>query len=165
MTAMVNLAACGFQLRGADLGSIDLNYSISTLQGQDFDEQHRLLVEALEAAMIEAGARRGSGGVNLEILALQSEIIDRATSPVAQASEKIIRLQLKYLVTDAQGESVVGPQQFAFQRAFQVDRSNLLGSYEQQRLLQAEMLANVARQIVRGLAVVLVPAAAPLAEP
>jgi outer membrane lipopolysaccharide assembly protein LptE/RlpB len=58
-------------------------------------------------------------------------------------------------VVDINGDDIVADQRLQIERVYRIDRNNLLASNSEQKLLESELLRNLAGQVVRGLGVVM----------
>lgn len=149
------LGGCGFQLRSWDVAS--------SLESAYLTSNPRNAFEApLRRAMRQAGiADAPSASEAAVVVNLLDDRRDRrsvSVSSQARAAEYEVSVAVRYSVTDGQGNELVPEQWLERQRVFRVDRDNIVGSSEEQALLEREMETDLVQQIVRSLS-----AAAPAA--
>jgi len=149
---VVALGACGFQLRGWDMVAvIDSAYVTS--------DQHNLLEQALRAGLRQAGVREaataGEADVVVRLLDSRSDRRSVTVSEQARAAEYETTLAVLYEVTDPQGRELVRAQWLERARVFRVDRDNVVGTREEQVLLEREMQNDLVQQILRSINAVL----------
>ena len=157
---------CGFQLRGSDLGELNLDYRITgNLTGGGADATSAEFLQLLRQSLKQSGAREvNAGNVLIEITSLRRQEIEGAVNAQVRVAEKSIVFTLLYRVVDVTGRDIVADQRLEVERVYRIDRNNLLASNSEQKLLETELLRNLAGQVVRGLGVVLSKQSA-LAEP
>ena len=157
---------CGFQLRGSDLGELNLDYRITgNLSGGGADATSVEFLQLLRQSLKQSDAREVStGNVLIEITSLRRQEIDGAVNAQIRVAEKSIVFALLYRVVDVAGRDIVADQRLEVERVYRIDRNNLLASNSEQKLLETELLRNLAGQVVRGLGVVMSKQPA-LAEP
>jgi outer membrane lipopolysaccharide assembly protein LptE/RlpB len=156
-TLSILLHGCGFQLRGANLGVLDIDYRITgNLTGGGNNVDSVEFLQLLKQSFRQAGAREQStGNVLVEITSLRREEIEGAVNAQVRVTEKSIVFTLLYRVVDAEGDDIVADQRLQVERVYRIDRNNLLASHSEQKLLETELLRNLAGQVVRGLGVVM----------
>ena len=149
--------SCGFQLRGSDLGELKLDYRITgNLSGGGADATSVEFLHLLRKSLKQSGAREvSSGNVLIEITSLRQQEIDGAVNAQVRVAEKSIVFTLLYRVVDFAGRDIVADQRLEVERVFRIDRNTLLASKSEQKLLETELLRNLAGQVVRGLGVVM----------
>lgn len=157
---------CGFQLRGSDLGELNLDYRITgNLSGGGVDATSVEFLQLLRRSLKQSGAREvNAGNVLIEITSLRRREIEGAVNAQVRVAEKSIVFTLLYRVVDVAGRDIVADQRLEVERVYRIDRNNLLASNSEQKLLETELLRNLAGQVVRGLVVVMSKQSA-LAEP
>ena len=157
---------CGFQLRGSDLGELNLDYRITgNLSGGGADATSVEFLQLLRQSLKQSGAREvNAGNVLIEITNLRRQEIEGAVNAQVRVAEKSIVFTLLYRVVDVTGRDIVADQRLEVERVYRIDRNNLLASNSEQKLLETELLRNLAGQVVRGLGVVMSKQSA-LAEP
>lgn len=150
------VAGCGFHLRTWELdGNIDTAKITANLRNPVADPLGR----ALESAGVEVV---GSGEADVTIELISDRASRRAVSVTdqARAAEYQTTLTVVYAVHNAKGETLAAARNIRASRIYTVDRDNIVGSSEEQALLQREMVEDLVQQIIRGVnAVVSAPAA------
>jgi LPS-assembly lipoprotein len=68
-----------------------------------------------------------------------------------RAAEYEVAVAVRYAVTDRHGRELIPEQWLERQRVYRVDPDNILGSSEEQALLERELEADLVQQIVRSL--------------
>ena len=157
---------CGFQLRGSDLGELNLDYRITgNLSNGGADATSVEFLQLLRQSLKQSGAREvNAGNVLIELTSLRRQEIEGAVNAQVRVAEKSIVFTLLYRVVDVTGRDIVTDQRLEVERVYRIDRNNLLASNSEQKLLETELLRNLAGQVVRGLGVVMSKQSA-LAEP
>ena len=148
---------CGFQLRGSDLGELNLAYRITgNLSGGAADATSVEFLQLLRQSLKQSGAREvNAGNVLIEITSLRRQEFEGAVNAQVRVAEKSIVFTLLYRVVDVTGRDIVADQRLEVERLYRIDRNNLLASNSEQKLLETELLSNLAGQVVRGLGVVM----------
>jgi LPS-assembly lipoprotein len=149
------LTACGFHLRTWELeGNVQTAKITSNLRNPVADPLGR----ALESAGVEV-VGTGSADITIELISDRSGRRAVSVTDQARAAEYQTTLTVVYALHDANGNSLAEPRSIQASRIFTVDRDNIVGSSEEQALLQREMVDDLVQQIIRGVnAVVTAPA-------
>jgi LPS-assembly lipoprotein len=156
ITLVLGLTACGFHLRTWDVGtSIESAYVASDAR----NPLEAPLKRALRQAGVAAADSAGQAEIVVELLDSRHERRSVSVSGQARAAEYETTLGIQYRVTDGQGQELVPAQWLERQRVFRVDRDNIVGSSEEQALLEREMQSDLVQQILRALNAVAVAAA------
>jgi LPS-assembly lipoprotein len=139
---------CGFHLRTWDIGSsIEAAHVVSNPRNP--------LEAPLRLALRQAGvAEAGSAADATVVVELLDSRRDRRSITVSgqgRAAEYETILGVRYRVTDGRGSELVEPQWLERERVFRVDRDNIIGSSEEQALLEREMQNDLVQQILRAL--------------
>ena len=148
------VAGCGFHLRTWELdGNIETAKITSNLRNPVADPLGR----ALESAGVEVV---GSGSADVTIDLLSDRTSRRAVSVTdqARAAEYQTTLTVVYAVQDASGNALASSRSVSASRIYTVDRDNIVGSSEEQALLQREMVDDLVQQIIRGVNALVVAA-------
>jgi outer membrane lipopolysaccharide assembly protein LptE/RlpB len=153
---LVLLQSCGFQLRGADLGTLDLDYRIvGNINGGASPTSLQFLA-LLNESLEKAGAKKLSAADTLiEINGLSREEVAGAVNARVRLSEKSIVFVLNYRIIDIAGNIIIPDQRLEIERTFRIDRNNLLASNSEQKIIEAQLLRNLALKVTTGLGVVL----------
>lgn len=141
-------AGCGFHLRTYDLNTAVSSVHISS-NGSNF------AAEPLRRGLAQAGVELATVADEAEIaVTLLNQRRDRRSVTVteqAQTAEYELDLAVQYSVEKPDGEVLVAPRWVEASRIFRVDRVNLVGTSEEQALLEREMINDLVAQIVRAL--------------
>ncbi|MEM7078890.1 MAG: LPS assembly lipoprotein LptE [Pseudomonadota bacterium] len=141
------ISGCGFHLR---------TYSFETgLRTYALQAPERYLVvpplrAALRQAKVEA-APASDADLVLQLLDQRSERRNASTAGGARAVEYEVLYAVQYQILNAQGEELAAPTWVQRQRIFRLDRGNIVGSSEEQTLIQQELLQDTVSQIVRAM--------------
>jgi LPS-assembly lipoprotein len=151
------VAGCGFHLRTWELdGNIETAKITSNLRNPVADPLGR----ALKSAGVDVV---GSGDADVTIELISDRTSRRAVSVTdqARAAEYQTTLTVVYALHDGKGDPLASARSVRASRIYTVDRDNIVGSSEEQALLEREMVDDLVQQIIRGVnAVVTAPAAA-----
>jgi LPS-assembly lipoprotein len=151
------LPGCGFQLRTWELGTTAESVFVTS-------NPRNPLEGPLQRALRQAGVALASSPAEAElVVALLDDRRERRSATVsdqARVAEYEVNLGVRYRVTDGDGNELVAPRWVERERVYRVDRDNIVGSSEEQALLEREMQQDLVQQIIRSLdAVVAEPAA------
>lgn len=142
--ASLLLSACGFQLRGTGVDSLQLDEL--HLSAQDSHSQTRQ--QLLDALRSKGVTVRSSAPYQLQLLAEPEYRRALNRSGRSSAAEYQLQHQLIYQITDAAGRTLLGPETLSTQRSYVSDRDNLVGSSEEEALLRREMRLELTRQLM-----------------
>jgi LPS-assembly lipoprotein len=147
------VAGCGFHLRTWELeGNIETAKITSNLRNPLADPLGR----ALRSAGVEV-VGSGSADVTIELLSDRTSRRAVSVTDQARAAEYQTTLTVVYAVFDAKGEPLAAERSIRASRVYTVDRDNIVGSSEEQALLQREMVEDLVQQIIRGVNAVVAP--------
>ncbi|MCR9278540.1 MAG: LPS assembly lipoprotein LptE [Pseudomonadaceae bacterium] len=144
---IVLLAGCGFHLRGWDLAA---NVATATVLSADRVDITRDLEAALRQSGVELVAAGEPADVTIEIL---DESVSRRSASVsgqARVAEYELTSLVAYRISSEDGP-LLGRSQARAERSFRLDRDNIVGSSEEQALLEREMRRDLIEQIMRSL--------------
>ncbi|MEM8768194.1 MAG: LPS assembly lipoprotein LptE [Pseudomonadota bacterium] len=140
------VAGCGYQLRTWDLeGSVET----AKITSNPRNPVATPLGQALRSAGVEL-VDSGSADVSIELLDHRSGRRSISVTDQARAAEYEASLSVLYRVVDADGEELAPPRWVRGSRVYTVDRNNLVGSSEEQALLEREMVTDLVQQVIRG---------------
>ena len=150
----VLLMSCGFQLRSYNVGSNVESYAL----GGNVD---LAVVPPLRRTLDQAGLNQVSEGANLLVELLDQRRDRRSVSTTGQTrvAEYETSYGVRYRLLDAAGQELLPPTWVQRSRVYRVNRENIVGSAEEQALLEREMLQEVVGQIMRSISIVTQPAA------
>ena len=146
------LVGCGFQLRGTGFAE-GLTYRLMSEQNQPagYADFRRVL----KATLSRAGVRESSAAdVTLRIQGYQAETLDGAVNAQLRVAENISTASLVFSVLDDRGNLLADELVLEQREAYRMDRTQLLGSYEQQSSVEQNLHQDLADQILRALSVV-----------
>ena len=155
LVILMAFAGCGFQLRGTGLAE-GLTYRLISEQNQpagyaDFQR-------VLKATLDRAGVREASpADMTLRITGFQAETLDGAVNAQLRVAENISTASLVFSVLDDKGNLLADELVLERRQTYRMDRSQLLGSYEQQTSVEQNLNQDLADQILRTLSVVMRP--------
>ena len=141
------LASCGFHLRGT--GNTRLALSVIHVTSND---SYGEMQQALERALTEAGVKQVAADKAAYSVHLLSERRTRrsvATTSDVQVAEYGLKMEVSFELTDSAGKQVIEPATVTAQRIYRFDNSSLVGSNEEENLLNKEMRRDIASQIIR----------------
>lgn len=142
----VLLTGCGFHLRTWDLeNSIETVRITSNLRNP--------VAEPLGRALTSAGVQvieSGTADVAIQLISDRESRRSVSVTDQARAAEYETMLSVVYSVQDSAGNPLAEPRSVVARRVYRVDRNNLVGSNEEQVLLQREMVGELVQQIIRG---------------
>jgi LPS-assembly lipoprotein len=146
---LFTLAGCGFHLRGYDLPSSVASVRIET-------SGRNLLAEPLRRALREAGVSTSADNADavVELLSEERSRRSAAVTGNARVAEYQLTLGVLYRLRDGAGQETLPAQWARVERIYRLDRENLVGSSEEQALLEKEMQADLVQQILRTLTAV-----------
>ena len=149
----VILAGCGFELRSY---SFSANVASFALTG----DTRLAVAEPLRRGLKQAGVTEapGSAEITVELLDQRRERRAVSTGSGVRAAEYETSYAVRYRVTDAAGTELLAPTWVERARVFRIDRDNIVGSSEEQAILQRELMADIVGQIIRTLDLVSRPA-------
>jgi len=145
LLAGVVLGGCGFHLRGSGLSSSVESVWITAQRNVSVDDALRL--------------RLGYAKVALEqdadlVVNLLAERLDRQSVSVTEqgrAAEYELTLDVQYQISRRSAGLLAAPSWIHSRRHYRFDRFNIIGSSEEQALLEQEMRNDIAQQIIRSL--------------
>ena len=150
------LTGCGFHLRTWDL---DANISSArvTAEGRNaLEEPLRRNLRSSGVELVEEDAH-----VTIALLSEQRSRRSISVTDQARAAEYETSLGIQYEIRGGDGRVLLAPRWIRALRVYRVDRDNIVGSSEEQALLEREMVSDLVQQLMRSLdAVTRAPAVA-----
>ncbi len=148
LPALVLTGGCGFQLRTWDLGTSVESFYVR-------DASNNPLASPLRRALRQAGVEEAGSASDAEVVVvlLNAQRGRRSVSVTdqARAAEYEITLGVQYRVLDGQSQELIASRWVRGTRVFRVDRDNIVGTSEEQALLEREIQNDLIQQIVRAL--------------
>ena len=153
LLSVLALAGCGFQLRGAQMSEVDMTYRL--VEGDDLASTYAQFQRVLKNTLIRAGFREANAAdLMLQIHTFRRENIDGAVDPELRVAEQISSSALSFSVYDDQGRALADELRLQVRQVFRVDRSILLGSFEQRSSTEQILDQKLADQVVRSLSII-----------
>ena len=151
--SVLALVGCGFQLRGAQMSEVDMTYRL--VDGDDLASTYAQFQRVLKNTLIRAGYREANAAnLVLKIHTFRRENIDGAVDPELRVAEQISSSALSFSVYDDQGRALADELRLQVRQVFRVDRSALLGSFEQRSSTERILDQKLADQVVRSLSII-----------
>jgi LPS-assembly lipoprotein len=152
------LGGCGFAPRQPP----ELAFKRIALRG--FDRNSAMAEELRHQLRASPGVEvvDGVAAADAVITALQ-DVLERvvaASTSAGQVRELTLRARLKFEVRDGAGRALIGPTELLQSRDMSYSESNALAKDQEARLLGRAMQTDVASQLLRRLAAVVLPPAA-----
>lgn len=151
------LTSCGFQLRGTNLSERlegDITYRL--VRGQDLGPSYADFQRVLKNTLARAGYREASPAeLTLQMQSFQRENIDGAVDADLRVAEQISASTLSFSVLNSEGAVLADELRLEMRQIFRVDRTQLLGSFEQRSSVEQNLDQKLADQVVRALGVVM----------
>lgn len=153
LLSVLALAGCGFQLRGAQMSEVDMTYRL--VDGDDLASTYAQFKRVLKNTLIRAGYREANAAdLMLQIHTFRRENIDGAVDQELRVAEQISSSALSFSVYDDQGRALADELRLQVRQVFRVDRSTLLGSFEQRSSTEQILDQKLADQVVRSLSII-----------
>ena len=153
LLSVLALAGCGFQLRGAQMSEVDMTYRL--VEGDDLASTYAQFQRVLKNTLILAGYREANAAdLMLQIHTFRRENIDGAVDQELRVAEQISSSALSFSVYDDQGRALADELRLQVRQVFRVDRSTLLGSFEQRSSTEQILDQKLADQVVRSLSII-----------
>ena len=148
-TLIIFLSACGWHLRGNE--PLPDNLRILHLQTAD---QNSELSRSLKRALATLGATLAKPADNnsplsLIISRLSEQRRSASTGSRGKDAEYALISSISYQVKNSAGKITAGPTTLSVEKVYLFDSNNVLGSYEEERLLRHEMLRELVQQLLR----------------
>ncbi len=141
------LTSCGFQLRSYDFSSSVDSYA---LIGKD----QLSIAQPLRTGLRQAGLQEmptGEAAIVVELLDQRRDRRSISTAGRARAAEYETSYSVQYRLLDAAGIELAPATWIERERVFRIDRDNIVGSSEEQALLERELMNDVVGQIIRAM--------------
>ncbi len=140
------LGGCGFHLRSYDAGA-DLGSAYVASNARNLLEQP--LRDALRQAGVAEAPSASQAEVVVELLDSRQQRRNISFSGQARVAEYEAVLRVRYRVRDGDGNELVPDQWLERERVYSVDPDNIVGSSEEQALLEREMERDLVQSILR----------------
>lgn len=149
------LSGCGFKLRSWALDESVGSLFVASGQGGAVinsapQELARELTRALESAGTVLAEDRQSADVVVEIIDERRQRRSVSVTERAQSAEYEVSRGVQYQLL--RGEAVlIAPSWLRIQRVLRLDRNNIVGSNEEQALLERELAGELVQQMIRSI--------------
>jgi len=141
-------AGCGFHLRTYQLDTAVSSVHVATTG-------NNLAAEPLRRSLTQAGVTvvgvADEAQVVLELLDDRRDRRSVSVTETTRAAEYETTIGVRYAVQRPDGAVLIEPRWIETTRIYRVDRINLVGSAEEQVLLEREMVNDLVQQILRAL--------------
>lgn len=147
LTLALSLTACGFHLRTYNFESSVESYALA-------GRTQLQVVEPLRQGLRQAGVREASRDAATLVLELMDQRNERrsvSTAGQAQAAEYQVIRAVLYQIHGPDGQLLAPPTWVERERVFRIDRDNIVGSSEEQALLERELTQDLVSQLIRAM--------------
>ena len=141
------LGACGFQLRSYNFEGNVASFAVT---GQSRSQ----VAPALRRTLRQVGIQEVEPeAAELVVTILDQDIRRRSvsTAGAVRVAEYELDYRVRYEISDGEGQQLAAPLWVERQRTYRVDQGNIVGSSEEQALVERELLQDVVGQIVRAM--------------
>ena len=141
------ISACGFQLRSYSISANVDSYSIT-------GRTNRISVtQPLRRALQQAGLQENNDtpAITVELLEQRNERRSVSTAGQARAAEYETTYSVQYRLLDQNAQELLPATWVERERVYRIDRDNIVGSSEEQALLERELMQDVVGQIIRSM--------------
>ena len=144
----VLLGACGFHLRSYELDSSVASVHVATTGNNVATEP---LTRALRQAGVTLSPVADEAEVVVELLDDRQDRRSVSVTETSRAAEYETTIGIRYSVVKPDKVVLIPPSWVQTTRIYRVDRVNIVGSSEEQALLEREMVNDLVQQILRAL--------------
>lgn len=144
---ILTLTGCGFHLRTYNFEAAVESFAIA-------GDQRMLVAQPIRQGLLQAGVQEAdatSAALVLELLDQRIERRSASTAGQAGAAEYEMSHAVEYRILNSAGEELSPATWVQRDRIYRVDRDNIVGSSEEQALLEAEMTQDLVGQIIRAM--------------
>jgi outer membrane lipopolysaccharide assembly protein LptE/RlpB len=136
-------------LRGSDIQTQVGSVYVRAAPHVDITDQ---LAHKLRASGVTVLNQSDTNAVTIDLLEQQQERRTVTTTVQAQAAEYRLELSVRYRIVGAGDVELVAERWARGSRVFPVDRNNLVGTSQEQSLMNDEIVGDLVAQILRSLA-------------
>ncbi|MCB1691282.1 MAG: hypothetical protein KDI19_00885 [Pseudomonadales bacterium] len=147
------LSGCGFHLRGMDTPSVALG-SMAVTAENAYGELQREVESALRQARSDV-VDAAEAGHTIHLMSERTTRHPISTTSDNSVAEYELSLEVTFELIDADGTVLLAEEQVSAQRIYSFDRTNLVGSGEEEKLLTGEMRREIASSVLRRVAAVI----------
>ena len=140
------IAGCGFQLRTYDLSS-DVDTFVVT------GKQRIAVAQPLRRTLQQAGLSEQNQNADLtvELLDQRRERRSVSTAGQARAAEYETTYAVQFRLLGGEQQELLPATWIERERVYRIDRDNIVGSSEEQAILERELMQDVVAQILRSI--------------
>jgi LPS-assembly lipoprotein len=151
---LMELSACGFQLRGANLQALQ-NSSIFVQSSNA-----NVLAAEVKRQLLDAGINPVSNASDaVYIVSLSNETFDRKVIAVSPSTGKVDEYEVTYTamlkITGPDESSTASKNPVSASRDYTFDESSVLGTFSQESVLKKDITKQVAATVLRRLRAVI----------
>lgn len=146
MSCLVLAEGCGFSLRSWDLGG---NVESFYVEARGNNPLELPLQRALRQAGVPEADSPSAAAVVVQLRELRRSRRGVSVTSRARVAEYELNVDVLFAVRSA-NKQLLAPQWARSSRVYRVDRDNLVGSDEEQSLLEREMHGDLVQQIIRA---------------
>ncbi|MCB1684541.1 MAG: LPS assembly lipoprotein LptE [Pseudomonadales bacterium] len=143
--ALLLLAGCGFHLRTWDLETNVASAAVAAQGRSVLDEPLKRSLRNSGVELLEEGAQ-----ITIDLLNEQRGRRSISVNDQARTEQYELSLNIQYEIRDESGAVLLPPRWIRALRIYRVDRDNLVGSSEEEALLEREMVNDLIQQLMRS---------------
>ena len=151
LISLLLAAGCGFHLRSFDLTSTVSSAYVTSAKRNFLTEPLRT---SLRQAGVDQAPSAGEAELVVQLVEQRRERRSVSVTGAALAAEYELTLGVRFSVfntSDDQENVLIEPRWAQITRLYQIDPNNLVGSSEEQALLEREMIIDLVQQVIRAL--------------
>lgn len=150
ISILLCLHACGFQLRGTNLETLqDSSVYVSSNGANQLAAQVRVQLQNADITPV------GSASDAVYIIDLSNEFFDRKVLSVSPQTGKVEEYELSYsakmTIRKSNGEVLVNAEPITAERDYTFDEGSVLGTFTQESVLQTDIAKQAAATVLRRL--------------
>ena len=141
------VSACGFHLRSYNFEGAVASYAI-------IGQSRSSIAEPLRLGLKQAGINESARNEAVLLVDLLEQRRDRrsiSTAGNTRAAEYEISFAVQYRLLGADNVELTAPTWITREQVYRIDRTNIVGSSEEQAIVERELLQDVAGQIIRAM--------------
>lgn len=164
LACLVILTACGFQLRGAGLGSSSLPFRSIHIAGSEGSNFVNTLKRYLAAGGTEVTADPKQADAVMEVLRESQDKAILSRNSQGRVREYTLQYTLQFRVKNSQNAELIPVSEISLRRSISFNESAVLAKESEEATLYRDMQNDMVQQVVRRMAAIK-PQAAPSAPP
>ena len=147
LIAAVLIAGCGYHLRGA---SVQTSIPSAYVKGSEGVEVTSDVVHALRQAGVQVRDSPVDAAVVIDLMQQTQSTRTLSYTDRATTAESQLELAIRFKILGAEEKELVPDRWARATRTYLVDTNNLVGSNQQQQLMDSELRTDVVQQIMRS---------------